>query len=853
MQFKWLPIVLILLLAGSGWARRIDTAGARQAGLNWLRRVPQLRAAHSAPKAAIRPLRDREQQQTLAYVQELEPQGFILIAADERLQPILGFSSSAPFDTTESPENHLLLLIRHEMPFRLRALEENRVNAAYLARAEQVWETLRSAPPALQAEPAALAWTVEAGPMLTSRWSQGSDYTGHPVFNYYTPNNWVCGCVATAMSQVLYYHRWPASGTGAHSYTWEGELLSADFSATAYAWNAMVDNYYTPGNEPLVNRQAAGMLTWQTGVSVEMDYAVDGSGAMANEVASSLSRFFRHHGEWVDGSEAGFFDRLYDNMLLGRPALFAIYTADNQGHAIVVDGVRHESGGTRYYHLNLGWGGAYDAWYDLSGPWTTGSYTWTTIAGAVLDILPLQALDDPGEEILSPALELSWSNGANYSPDLYELQQARIDPALTAFNDGAESGAADWLIDGHWKQSTSARHAGSSSFQGHIAETESNRRTFLILQLDRTLRIGASTQITYNWGAFYFHNTAARLEISTDLNSWQPLRTHTSTATSWPITWQSVSVSAAELAGYVGQMALLRFVIDLTGNSWYYSPEVGFYLDDFRIQNAALGEWTVVDAAIAGRAKSLSFTQSGDYAWRVRSYWNSQWWPWSDVESATVELPETASLQLRAFLQGAYSGNRLMRSDLREQGAIPLASPYAQAPAVLSAIPAGAVDWVLLQLYEADGITLTASVSAFLRSDGQLVDTSGAAPLILSGIYRSKAYHIALRHRNHVAVMSAAAKDFSSGVITCDFTAGIGEFADSSDAVLLEEGVWGLWAGDSDQDSQVGLPDFELWQTAATQGRAGYHAADLNLDGQVTTADYIHWYNNGRALAAGTE
>jgi hypothetical protein len=810
--------------------------------------VPRFRGA--VPRAVLRPVRSEDRTTLLAWVQELEPQGFLLIAPDEGLQPILGFSFTASFDTTESPENHLLLLIRQEMPLRLRALAENAVGAEYRQQAGRQWRYLTAPSPSLQAMPAPLAWAVETGPLLASRWNQADDNEGNPVFNYYTPNQWVCGCVATAMSQILYYHRWPDSGTGSHSYTWEGETLSADFSAASYAWDQMVDDYNSPGDEPLANRQAVGLLTWHTGVGVDMDYAADGSGALAMEVPPALENYFRHHGLWIERSAADFFDRLYANMLTGRPALLAIATSTLVGHAVVVDGVRHESGGTKYYHLNLGWSGAYDAWYDLSGPWSTGGYTWSTIAGAVIDILPVQNLADPGESLSGGSVSLSWSEGTQFAPASYEIQQARIDPAVTALSDGAESGTANWLTGGQWKQTSVARRTGSYSFKGYISEESTVKRSFSSFELNRAVRIGGTSQITYYWAAYYFHNTAARLEISADEHNWTPLRTHTSTATSWPVSWNSNTLSPSDLSAWIGQTVSLRFVIDLTGTSWYVGAAVGFYFDDFRIQECALGSWSVVDNAVIGHSKTVTLAQSGTYAWRVRGYWNSQWWPWSDVEGADVEVPELLTLQLRALLQGPYAGSGVMRSDLLPAGVIPLSSPYPEAPAAAASIPDEAVDWVLVQFYEEDGSTLAASRSGFLRRDGQLLDQAGSPGLTLSTLFRSRSYYILLRHRNHVAVMSAAPLSFAAGSASYDFTAGIDRYYGSGGASQLESGIWGLWAGDADQDGAVDAGDFALWQTAARSGSAGYQDADLRLDSRVTTADYVTWYENARAGAA---
>jgi len=392
------------------------------------------------------------------------------------------------------------------------------------------------------------------------------------------------------------------------------------------------------------------------------------------------------------------------------------------------------------------------------------------------------------------------------------------------------------------------RRSGSWSFKGYVAEEAAASRTFSTMELDRTLRIDAETTIRYYWAAYYFHNTTARLEISSDEKNWQSLRTHTSTATS--ISWNSVTIPPAELAPWSGRTVALRFVIDYDGGSYYYGTQMGFYLDDFSLQSLRLGSWISLDDAVPGSPAQITVTESGEYSWRVRASWNGQWQPWSDWEEAVIELPGTAALQLRAFLEGPWTGGGTMRTSLRQQGALPLNSPYPEAPATAAALPADAVDWILVELREEDGITPAAAVSALLLSDGRIVDPSGTAALQVSGIFSSKNYYIVLRHRNHAAIMSAAAPAFTSGSVAWDFTIGIGQYYGSGGACELAPGVWGMWAGEADQDGAVDDNDFTLWQGAARAGAAGYAAADLGLDGQVTTADYIVWFENARAGAA---
>ena len=92
----------------------------------------------------------------------------------------------------------------------------------------------------------------------------------------------------------------------------------------------------------------------------------------------------------------GFYTRMYENMLAHRPVTIGISGAG--GHAVVVDGVRHENSGdtTRYYHLNMGWSGFNNGWYDLTGSFVG----FTSVDNAIFDIVPITGYARPWHDYL---------------------------------------------------------------------------------------------------------------------------------------------------------------------------------------------------------------------------------------------------------------------------------------------------------------------------------------------------------------------------------------------------------------------------------------------------------------------
>lgn len=815
------------------------------------------RVAQGLPLAIIQPvqtLQDDKKTMDLVFYANLDPEGFVIITPDDELFPILAFSETGKFDPREDPDNTLLYLLRMDMTERIDVLKRGLISASYRKTAQDEWNKnderagtrLQRSGTGMQ-----LQWQVEVGPLLSSVWGQDSDINGNYVFDYYTPEHYVAGCVATAASQILYYHSWPNSGTWTHSYVWNSQTLSADFGAATYDWANMVDDYDNPPNQPEIKRQAAGLISYHTGVAVDMDYSSSGSGANTAWMKHALKNHFRHHSEYVLGTDANFFTRLYNNMLAGLPAELSI--RDNSiptvGHAVVVDGVRHEATGPHYYHLNMGWWGYQNAWYDISAPFTAAGYVWSTLSGVVLDIVPMPDMTDPGATLYSADFNVDWERAPNFAATAYELQQAQIGTTPGTFADGAESGLGNWSVDGNWSISSSKKRSGTYSFHGQEAPTQATLNPFNTLELARGIELTSSSTIVYYWFAYAFDYCSARLEISTDEKHWETLRQHTSTNHNWNGGWTAVIISSPELTSYVEKPAILRWTVQHQSTYYYTGSGPGFYVDDFSITNVKSGTWSTLASNISAPPYSVNVPSSGNYLFRVRPQYNSTWWDYSDVEVVSVELPATVTLQGKLFLEGAYQSGASMHTQLRNNSLVPLTSPYAEAPATAASIPSTTTDWVLLQLYEADGTTLAQSRSAFLRNDGQLINEDGTAPLTITNVIKSKPYYLAIKHRNHIRVMSATTVSYASGSASYDFSTGSDKYYGTGGAVQLETGVWGLWAGDGNQDGSVTLADFDAWKTSAQSGAQGYQSYDMNLNGQVTSADQVLWFNNERAGA----
>ncbi len=198
------------------------------------------------------------------------------------------------------------------------------------------------------------------------------------------------------------------------------------------------------------------------------------------------------------------------------------------------------------------------------------------------------------------------------------------------------------------------------------------------------------------------------------------------------------------------------------------------------------------------------------------------------VDIGAYEAPYTAVVRL--FLQGPYAGSHRMSSALSDAGLLPLQSPYAADPRLALQIPTNVTDWVLLETrYTPEGKPIR-SRSAFLRNDGYLLASDGGLGIPMGS--STGIWYVAVRHRNHLGVMSADPLVFTNITTSWDFCPTPGQYYGGTNAALqLEPNAWGLIAGDADGDGKITATDQAI--CAAQTNQTGYKAGDFNLDGVV--------------------
>ena len=223
---------------------------------------------------------------------------------------------------------------------------------------------------------------VRVEPLVETQWNQRG-VGGKYVYNYFTPNHWYCGCVATAMAQLMRYHRFPSTSVPAQTfncYTNYG-AISLSMIGGVYDWDSMPAVPTASATD--AEREAIGHICYDAGVSVRMQYASGGSGAFGCFAHDPLVNVFGYASaeshfpaDASAPSSSELQNAILANLDAGCPVLLAITapgsSGQDAGHMIVADGYGYE-GETLWCHLNMGWSGSCDLWYAIPDM-NTGTY-----------------------------------------------------------------------------------------------------------------------------------------------------------------------------------------------------------------------------------------------------------------------------------------------------------------------------------------------------------------------------------------------------------------------------------------------------------------------------------------------
>ena len=383
-----------MLVAEATLAETVDRGRARQVATNFLNN----NGAHA------RGLTDVTSTTGFSNVYVFTTENsFVLMAADDRVQPILGYSLTGRFDTENMPDNKRAWIEGYSAEIQYAIAHQTRATSEVA----QQWRDL------MEGNPNAGKSTTTVAPLMQTHWSQDSPY------NMLCPGGSVAGCVATAMAQIMKYWNYPEHGMRSHSYSHATYgVLSADFQSTTYDWDNMTNTYND--SSTYAQKMAVATLMYHCGVSVDMNYSPNFSGAGDAIVAEALRTYFNYSLETAYHERSEYNDTVWINMLkadldLNRPIWYR-GSGSEGGHAFVFDGYNDSD----YFHVNWGAEGYFDEYYSINnlnpgpGGIGTGAYgIYNDDQGAVLGIRPSEcAANAPSNLTYSQSgrnVTLSWT------------------------------------------------------------------------------------------------------------------------------------------------------------------------------------------------------------------------------------------------------------------------------------------------------------------------------------------------------------------------------------------------------------------------------------------------------------
>ena len=428
MKTRLAALLLSTLAATALWARPVSDDEARLAVSRWLLKTPcPAEAAKLAGTAEGVHSVSNETGMALFHVVRVSGGGYVVTSSETKIAPVIAFSDAGDFPV--SPGNPLYEILTADMERRLEqvappaAPARRSLSAAILPNtgSNATDGVLDETPTKEESEWAALLgearttsrralssasdenepFDIRVAPLVKTKWSQEGAAT------FYTPNNYPCGCVALAGAQIARYWRHPTANMNVPLVTCLCGVISGNGTTNYvncttkggyYNWDAMPEIIASENDATFslsdTQNDAVGKLCYDFGVATRAIWGPNPAGTKAYgfllDDAFTHAFCFANSRVWIGAATAGVSAETIEKTILANldakcPAVLGI-----ERHMVVADGYGF-NGTTLFTHLNIGWGGRYDTWYNL--PSVELWYSSTVLDEIVYNIFPNQTGD----------------------------------------------------------------------------------------------------------------------------------------------------------------------------------------------------------------------------------------------------------------------------------------------------------------------------------------------------------------------------------------------------------------------------------------------------------------------------
>ena len=362
MKRTFFTLLFAMLAVGGLFANPVDANRAKALGIKFMHNNTEIKSGF----ADLTYTAYADNGQTAFYVFAVQPKGFVIVSADDRAKPILGYSTESNFTET-LPDGLMTFFDNYKAGFsQMFANNDGRTSKAVAD-----WECL-----AATGKLSVKKTNRSVAPLLTSIWNQTDLYNNMAPEDPSSVYGGHCksGCVANAMSQIMRYWEWPRSGTGSYGYnanSYYGNYgwQEANFAEAVYRFELMPD--FLDFASPQYEVDATALLEYHAGVSVDMGYGPNASGAYSEDVGPAMRNHFKFsddlfHTYRNNQTSPTWEDDLRANLDAGMPLYYASSGPDG-AHAYVLDGYDDND----FFHLNWGWAGFDNGYYAIDGFYLT--------------------------------------------------------------------------------------------------------------------------------------------------------------------------------------------------------------------------------------------------------------------------------------------------------------------------------------------------------------------------------------------------------------------------------------------------------------------------------------------------
>lgn len=386
--------MLSMLMCGNVNADNVDLQTAKQIGAYYFNVATGTKAPVSAEKLELVQQFDNP---TLCipalYAFNVANNGFVVVSASNTTEPVLAYSPEGRLDNI-NPECQYMLECYAKL-----ISQDQTLNATQTAEVKDKWDELINQ--TFTCDPAS------KGVLVKAKWGQGDP--DRPSYNIFCPqiNGKPClvGCVATAMSMIIHYWKYPLKGgndnSSIASTNWNNQTIKYKFlvDSNKFIYDSMPNqiNYRSEWNY----KRACGKLSFACGVAVKMDWGIDGSGALSQDVPKAFYNWFKYstqasyilRGGYTDAQWLAILHKEIDSN--SRPVYYSAsdpnpdHGTDAAGHAFIIAGSSASS--QSMFYIRWGWEGSSDGFFSLapaSSMGNAGGYTFTSRHGMVYNIFP---------------------------------------------------------------------------------------------------------------------------------------------------------------------------------------------------------------------------------------------------------------------------------------------------------------------------------------------------------------------------------------------------------------------------------------------------------------------------------